>query len=311
MTSDTAQVAPGQRPEDTITAPARGEPWTVLTLVRWSAEWLAGKGVPEARLSAEHLLAYVLEMDRLGLYLAFDRPLEQSELDGYRPLLRRRALHEPLQYIVGRAAFRNLDLRVDRRGLIPRPETEELVDLVLTWARARPAAVPELLDVGTGTGAIAVAARSEGAFGRVVATDVSREALSLAAENATEHGAEVEFRQGSLYEPLGADERFDVIVSNPPYISAEDMKELESQVRDWEPHGALHGGTDGLDLIEAIVDGAPNHLRPGGLLVVEIGHQQGSRVAALASETKGLGEPSIRPDLAGRDRFLVVETRAG
>lgn len=305
-----AATVPETGPSATPAPPPPGEPWTVLSMVRWSSDWLAARQVPEARLSVEHLLAHVLEIDRLGLYLAFDRPLEPSELDRFKPLLRRRARHEPLQYIVGRAAFRHLDLRADPRGLIPRPETEELVDLVLRRAVEQCADTLDLLDVGTGTGAIAIAARTEGRFGRVVATDVSAEALALAAQNATEHDAAVEFMEGSVYDPLGPGDRFDIIVSNPPYISAGEMDGLEPQVRDWEPHAALHGGgPDGLDLIRAIVRGAPQRLRDEGTLLVEIGHLQGAAVSDMVRSTSGLGEPEIRLDLAGKDRFLVVETR--
>ncbi|HZD05682.1 MAG TPA: HemK/PrmC family methyltransferase, partial [Longimicrobiales bacterium] len=202
-----------------------GEPWTVLRMIRWSAAWLEGKGVERGRLDGEHLLAHVLDLSRLQLYLQYERPLTADELAAYKPLLLRRARREPLQYILGRTSFRELELRTDHRALVPRPETERLVQEVLDWAASRdPSGAGSggltALDVGTGTGCIALSLAREGPFARVVATDTSGEALELARENAREAGLDqvVELVAGPLFQPVG-EERFDVVVSNPPYVA--------------------------------------------------------------------------------------------
>src|SRR5215218_5305009 len=176
--------------------------WTVLEMIRWTTDYLAGKGIREPRLNAEILLAGVLGLKRLDLYLQFDRPLQPAELDEYRSRLKRRARHEPLQYIAGYADFRELRLRVDRRVLIPRPETELLVGEVLDWAGGRGAR--SVLDIGTGSGAIALSLATEGDFARVVGVDLSADALEVARENLAlmAAGAPVELRQGGLFEAV-------------------------------------------------------------------------------------------------------------
>jgi len=289
-----------------------GEVWTVLRIMRWSGEYLEGKGVERGRLDAEHLLAHALGVPRLQLYLQFDRPLEPEELDSFRPLLRRRAEREPLQYILGRAAFRELDLRVDRRVLVPRPETEILVDEVLSWARADGGAALTAVDVGTGSGAIALSLLEEGPFARVVATDASEDALAVAALNAEEtgHQARIELRRGSLFEPLRGDERFDVVVSNPPYVAEAEAATLEPEVGVWEPAGALFGGPDGLSVLRAIVTGAAPFLRGGGLLALEVGASQAGQVVAAVEAAGGYDDVRVRRDLAGRQR-VVTARRAG
>lgn len=289
---------------------AAGEPWTVLGLVQWSASYLAERGVERGRLDAEHLLADALGTTRLQLYLQFDRPLSLEELAAFKPLLRRRAQREPLQYVVGRAAFRDLELAVDRRVLIPRPETEVLVDVVLEWARARTdAAALDALDVGTGSGCIALALLTEGPFRRVVATDASADALVVAAANAAAAGVahRWEGRLGPLWAPLADGGRFDLLVSNPPYVALGEAAGLEPEVRDWEPGGALFGGPEGLEVLTALVAGAADRIRSGGLLALEMGLGQAERVAEEVRATGAFGEPAIRRDLTGRPRILVAE----
>jgi release factor glutamine methyltransferase len=280
--------------------------WTVLELIRWTTDYLAGKSIREPRLNAELLLAGVLGLKRLDLYLQFDRPLRPEELAEFRSRLQRRARHEPLQYIAGYADFRELRLRVDRRVLIPRPETEVLVGEVLGWAKARPAATA--LDVGTGTGAIALSLATEGDFSRVVAVDVSPEALEVAGENLREAapGAPVELRQGSLFDAVPG-ERFDVVVSNPPYVGLDERASLDAEVREWEPEVALFSGPGGLDLLAELIGRAPGHLLPGGLLALEIGAAQAAAVLELIRGTGQLAEPRVRRDLAGRDRIVLAE----
>jgi len=230
--------------------------------------------------------------------------MRPEELEGFKSRLRRRVRREPLQYIEGEAAFRELKLQVDRRVLIPRPETELLVGEVLDWARGR--AALSALDIGTGSGAIALSLAAEGNFSRIVATDVSTDALEVAAGNGDRLGAAVEFREGGVFDPV-VGERFDVVVSNPPYIRFDEESSLEPEVREWEPRAALFSGASGLDVIREIAAGAPDHLNPGGLLALEIGAGQADAVTALLRSVAGFSEPRVRRDLSGRDRIVLAE----
>jgi len=277
-----------------------------MELVGWTANYLGDKGFHNPRLNAELLLAGSLGLKRLDLYLQFDRPLKADELADFKARLLRRAKHEPLQYIEGTAAFRDLVLRVDPRVLIPRPETEVLVQEVLDWAAGRDGLAA--LDVGTGSGAIALALATEGPFAQVVAVDVSPDALEVARGNAAEAApaAPVDFRLGSLYDAV-AGERFHVIASNPPYVGQEERAGLDAEVRDWEPATALFAGVGGLDVIRPLVDGAAGHLHPGGLLAMEIGAAQADAVCALVRATGAFAAPRVRKDLAGRDRIVLAE----
>jgi release factor glutamine methyltransferase len=281
--------------------------WSILELIRWTTSYLAGKGLPQPRLDAELLLADTLGTKRLDLYLQYDRPLLPAELAAFKARLLRRAQREPVQYIAGDAAFRNLRLRVDRRVLIPRPETEVLVDHVLTWSGANGARTA--VDIGTGSGAIALSLASEGqSFERIVATDVSVDALEVARENlvALAPRVPVELRLGPSFAPI-AGEVFDVIVSNPPYIGETELPTLDPEVREWEPAAALFSGGDGLTLIRELVTEAPGYLRPGGLLALEIGADQADEVSRLIRGTGRYGEPVVRLDFAGRDRIVMAE----
>jgi release factor glutamine methyltransferase len=282
--------------------------WTVMEMVGWTANYLGDKGFHNPRLNAELLLAGTLGIKRLDLYLQYDRPLKAEELAAFKERLRRRAKREPLQYIDGKAAFRDLWLAVDPRVLIPRPETEVLVQAVLDWAEGRDGL--SALDVGTGSGAIALALATEGPFARVVATDLSAGALEVARANreAAAPDAPVEFREGSLFAPV-AGERFDVVVSNPPYVGAEERDALDAEVRDWEPAGALFAGAGGLDILRPLVAGAPAHLAPGGLLAMEMGAAQADAVCALVRETGAFTDPRVIRDLAGRDRIVLAEKK--
>lgn len=287
--------------------PGPGEPWTPIPLTRWSGEYLQEKGIEAGRLDAELLLAHVLDLRRLDLYLQHDRPLLPTELDTFKALLKRRATREPLQHIVGVAAFRELDLLADGRALIPRPETEVLVEEILLWAKSGPEGPLSALDIGTGTGAIALSLAHEGPFERVVATDPAAEALELARENARRCGLEdrVEFREGALYGPLGPEERFHVLVSNPPYIPQGEREGLDPEVREWDPPTALFAGPEGMDVILPLVNGAADFLLPGGLLAMEVGDGQAGRVARALEETLAFREIRTRPDLAGKERVVL------
>lgn len=284
--------------------------WTVVELLRWTAEYLGGKGFHNARLNGELLLAGTLGLRRLDLYLQHDRPLAPDELAAFKARLLRRAKREPLQYIDGVAAFRDLTLTVDRRVLIPRPETERLVQAVLDWAAGREGL--SAVDVGTGSGAIALALATEGPFARVVGTDVSEDALSVARANhaAAAPGAPVTLLRGDLLDPV-AGEAFDVVVSNPPYVGEDERATLDPEVREWEPAGALFAGPDGLDVVRRLVPAAARTLRPGGLLALEVGAAQTERVAALVRETGAFAPARVLRDLAGRPRIVAAERRDG
>jgi release factor glutamine methyltransferase len=287
----------------------------VLDLTRKAAAVFRERGFENARLESELLLAGVLGVRRLDLYLQHERPLSAEELQRYRDAVRRRLRHEPLQYVLGTAAFRTLELKVDRRVLIPRPETEVLVGAVLAWAAARhgqglPAA--SVLDIGTGSGAIALSLAAEGAFARIVATDVSPDALQLARENAGRCGLadRVEFRCGPLFGAVEAGERFAVIVSNPPYVAEPDRAMLAPEVREHEPELALFAGADGLAVIEDLIAVAPVYMEAGGLLALEIGSGQADAVLELARRRGAWTAERIVQDLAGRPRFMLAERTA-
>lgn len=287
---------------------SEGRRWTVVELLKWTAEYLQGKGFHNARLNGDLLLAGTLGLRRLELYLQHDRPLTAEELAAFKERLRRRARREPLQYIDGTAAFRDLVLRVDPRVLIPRPETEVLVQEVLDWAGGRDGLAA--VDVGTGSGCIALALATEGPFARVVGTDASAGALEVAEENRLRAapGAPVELRLGDLLEPV-AGETFDVVVSNPPYVGDEEAAGLDAEVREWEPGSALFAGPGGLDVYRRLVPAAAGVLRSGGLLALEVGAGQGAAVSRLLEEAECWGPPRVRPDLAGRDRVVLAERR--
>jgi release factor glutamine methyltransferase len=278
----------------------------------WSADYLEQRGVERARLDAEYLLAHVLGMGRLDMYLQHERPLEPAELAAFRPLLKRRAAREPLQYVLGRQAFRELDLEVGPGVLIPRPETEQLVEVVLGRARDRGSERLTALDVGTGSGAIALALLAEGPFERVVATDASAAALEVAARNRDACGMahRLDLRAGAFFDPVAPGERFDVVVSNPPYVAEGERAALAPEVAAWEPAQALFAGADGLEALRSIVAGAPAVLLDGGLLALEVGDGQAEAVAALV---RGRGEydaVEVHRDLAGKERVVTAARRS-
>ena len=251
------------------------------------------------RLDAELLLAHTLDRRRIELYTDFDRPLNDAELDGYRALVARRARNEPVAYILGEWGFRRLTLSVDSRALIPRPETEIVVERCLAHLEGLDA--PRVLDVGTGTGAIALAIADEHPGARVTAIDISPDALALAEQNVARTGLDVALLEHDLREGLPGGP-YDLVVSNPPYVEPEELATLMPDVREYEPHVALVG----TGATEAVARAALEVLEPGGPLVLEVGDGQAQSTAAVLA---GLGYADVltTPDLAGRDR--VVEGR--
>ena len=282
---------------------------TVLEIIKKTTDFLASKGVENARLNAEHLVGHGLGLQRMQLYLQFERSLSEPELENIRPLVRRRAQREPLQYIVGDTDFTTLKLKTDRRALIPRPETEYLVELLLTRLNEPPA---RILDLGTGTGAIALALAKQFPDVAVTGVDISTDALGLANENAKANGLENRIRwlQSDWYSSVPAQERFELIVANPPYLTAAETAEASPEVRDFEPLGALTSkGEEGLADLTAIVLGAPKFLTPGGLLAMETGIAQHAALSAMVRQA-GLVDGESIQDLTGRDRFFLCRAPA-
>jgi release factor glutamine methyltransferase len=278
---------------------------TVLEIIKRTTEFLATKGVASPRLNAELLLGHVIGRRRMQLYLEFERPLTAAELDQLRPLVRRRGQQEPLQYVLGEAEFRGLRLKVDRRALIPRPETELLVELVHTWAGTQ-APVLRALDLGTGSGAIAAALATLWPGAAVVAAERCPEALTLARENFAALGLEGRIQPvaATWFEgvPTGP---YDAIVSNPPYLTAAEVAATAPEVREHEPRAALEAPEEGLADLRAILEAAPGYLRPGGLLALETGCDHR---AALCARLQAAGFQSVaaHQDLTGRDRFILA-----
>ena len=284
------------------------KPWTVLRVMLQSADYLADKGVESARLDAEHHLAHVLGIGRLEMYLQHERQMRPSELDDFRPLLKRRASREPLQYILGRQAFRDLEVEVAPGVLIPRAETEQLVGAVLEWAEINGRDSLVGLDLGTGSGAIALSLLTEGPFHRMVATDTSEEALNLARKNSTNLGLDdrLELRLGSLFAPVLTGECFDVVISNPPYVPDGDRDDLPPEVLDWEPHEALFAGSGGVSMLRKVAAGAAAVMEQGGLLALEVGAGQAGEVASFMDSQDKLEDVRVLRDLAGIERIVTA-----
>lgn len=283
------------------------DPWTIGRVSTWTARDLAGRGIEGARLDAELLVAHALGLRRIDLYLRIDQPLNDAELAKIRGLLERRRRREPIAYILGYRDFYNRRFAVDSRALVPRPETELVIEEAIARLKARGDGPLRVLDLGTGTGAIAITLALEIPSLTVDAVDLSEAALALARENVAALGAEsrVTLHHGSLYKPIG-EARYDLIVSNPPYIPSAECDTLMPDVALFEPRLALDGGADGLLVLRTVVAGALAHLLPGASLVVELGHDQGPAARALA-EAAGFPAVSVTLDYARLDRVLTAD----
>ncbi len=278
--------------------------WTVRRVLTWTTQHFEKRGVDAPRLTAEILLAHVLKVDRVRLYVDLDRPLSREELASYRALIERRTAGEPTQYLTGHREFYGRTFKVDSRVLIPRPETELLVEAVLREVRKD--APARLLDLCVGSGAIAVTLAAERPLASVWATDLSPDAVVVSRENAEALGvgARVTIREGDLFSPLPPGVRFDAIASNPPYIRSADIGTLQAEVQR-EPRLALDGGADGLDLIRRIACEAQTWMKVGGRLAMEIGEEQGDAVKRFLEET-GWVDVSVEKDLARLDRLVLA-----
>ena len=280
---------------------------TVLDILQKTTDFFSGKGVESARLNAELIVGHALGLKRMQLYLQFERLLTEPELERIRPLVRRRGQREPLAYVLGTAEFCGLTLKADRRALVPRPETERLVELLQERCVPPPTRV---LDLGTGTGCIALALASAWPGAEVVAVDASEEALALARENGESTGlaARVRWLKSDWFSGLPVDARFDLIVSNPPYLTAEETAAAEPEVRTYEPASALTAAEAGMADLRKIIAGAPRFLAPGGWLAMETGIAQHAELLADLAKA-GLRDGESVKDLAERDRFVFA--RAG
>jgi release factor glutamine methyltransferase len=286
-----------------MTQSERERSWTILELLRFTTEHFAKRGIATARLDAECLLAHALAVDRLRLYVEYDKPLAPAERAGFRELVRRRAEQRvPVAQLIGRKEFWSLPLAVSADVLSPRPETETLVEAALALCPDREAELT-VLDVGTGSGALALALAKERPKARVIATDVSPAALELARANAERLGLadRVSFVAGSLYEPV-AGRRFDLVVSNPPYLSEGEAAALAPELAH-EPREALFAAEDGLALLRRLAQGVDAMLEPGGGAAFEVSPEQGERVAGWCREA-GLLDVALQRDLARRIRVV-------
>jgi release factor glutamine methyltransferase len=279
------------------------EEWTIASIVNWTRQYFGSKGIENPRLDAEVLLSHILGKDRLYLYTHFDQPLTPDELAAYRQAVKQRVMYAPVAYINGYKEFMGLDFAVNPAVLIPRPDTEILVEAALE--RLTGVAAPDVADLGTGSGAIIVSILVKLSAARGTAIDISPEALKVAEENAGRHGVagRLSCLQGDMLEVL-ADKKFDALLSNPPYIPDGDIAGLSPEVRQ-EPRQALAGGADGLDFYRRIVAQGAEHLKPGGFIAVEVGIDQAREVARLANAGTGLKTETIANDYAGIERVVI------
>lgn len=304
---------------------ATAESWTTRRLLAWMQQAFHAKGLDAPRLLSELLMAHVIGCERLKLYLDPDRPASPLERDTLRTLVGRALKHEPVQYLVGEAWFFGLPLKVDARVLIPRPATQTIVEHVLQHVRAShgpsqansPSRGEGMLiaDVCTGSGAIAIALAKHLPAARLIATDVSADALAVAKENAARHAVSdrIDFLQGDLLAPLAAfaptarDASLDYLVSNPPYIPDDEWPDkVDINVREFEPSLALRGGSDGLQFVRPLLEHAPRLLKPGGQVLVEVADSRAQQAAAIASANPQLTSVAILRDSDGLERVVLA-----
>jgi len=289
--------------------------WTIGELLKVSAVYLKQKGIDSPRLSAEILLAHQLHLTRVKLYLQYDQPLTEQEVEGYRALIRRRLSREPIQYITGIQEFWSMEFIVSPSVLIPRPETEVLVEQAVLLGQETPNLQEKgasLLDLGTGCGALAVALAREFEKAQVFATDISEEALRIARRNAERHGVmdRIDFKSGDLFMPFAAKgARFNLILSNPPYIPSETFETLSPEVRKYEPRSALDGREQGMVYITRILREAAGYLVPGGWILVEMDSEQIPKAIRVIEETGQFSEHRRIQDYSHRYRVVMARKK--
>jgi len=278
----------------------------ILEVIQRSTDFLARKGVASPRLQVELLLAHLLRLPRLQLYLSFERALTAAELDALRALVQRRGQREPLQYIVDSTSFCGLEIALNREVLIPRPETELLAERGWTFLQ-KADGEPSALEIGTGSGCVAIALAHHAPRAKVCATDISGPALELARRNAETHQVSnrVAFCQGDLFSAAPAKARFDLILSNPPYIPTARINTLEAEVRDYEPRNALDGGADGQDFYRRMAVEAGAWLRPAGCIMVELDDEGAPATRDIFQREKWRVE-GVEKDYSGQERILIA-----
>jgi len=286
--------------------------WTIRKLLAWIAEYLTKNEVDAPRLSAEMLLSHVLGLKRIELYTQFDRVVEKDALDRLHDLVKRAGNHEPVAYLVGRTEFYSLEMEVTADCLIPRPETELLVQRAIEFLRTREGQ-QHVCDLCTGCGCIAIAIAKGCPNARVVATDLCDKALVVAARNVAKHGVadQIELLCGDLFDPLVPQldvTQWDLIVCNPPYVSTAEYETLEKNVKDYEPQLALLAGEDGLDVYRRLGDQIDRFLKPDGALMLEIGYAQGPTVRELLEQTGAFSDIRIEKDHQRHDRIVIART---
>lgn len=273
--------------------------WTIKSLLEWTTRYFKQNSIPQARLEAEILLARVLQVDRVYLYVHYPQPVDRRERETFKEYIRRRRQGEPSAYITGVKEFMSLEFHVSPDVLIPRPETELLVETALQLIRGRDDI--RVCDVGTGSGALAVCLARYCRGARVLAGDISEPALKLAGSNARRHNVEVDFRCGDLMSPFQGEEPFDLVLANLPYIPLEEYRTLPRGIKDYEPQQALLASGDGLDIYRRLLPQARAGLKNQGCILMEIGCQQG---AAALEMMRDWNEVELIRDLAGRDRLI-------
>jgi release factor glutamine methyltransferase len=283
--------------------------WTVKRILEWTAGYLASKGCQTPRLDAEVLLAHCLKLTRVGLYLNLERPLSQSEKNSYRKLVIRRSTREPASLIVGSKEFWSLPFKVLEGVLIPRPDSETLVEVVIE--ELRHFRNPLALEIGVGSGAISISVLRENSDTTVVGTDINPLALELAVRNAIDLGCGQRFLplKADLLSPFRICPIFDVIYSNPPYIPSNDISSLAPEIVNFEPVDALNGGDDGLSIICHIIAESPKYLRKGGSLILEIGDGQAEAVNKIIESGELYDQTNFRRDLAGKIRVIKASVK--
>ena len=282
--------------------------WTVRELMKSAMDHLQRKGFEDARLTVELLLAHALDLQRIQLYLHFDKPLTQEELKQFRTLYERRLKREPLQYIIGSTSFMGLHFTVDSRVLIPRPETETLIEQVMLFCQRYPIDTPiQLLEIGTGSGNIAVSLAKYIKHAHITAIDISKEALIVAEENARIHsvGSQIQFSLVDVFDQTENlfRKRFDILVSNPPYVPRDEWEQLQAEVRDFEPSAAVTDGKDGFKFYHRFIGIIPDILKPGGGIMLEVGFNQAAKVARELKNS-GIDQIQITNDLQGIPRVV-------
>jgi len=285
---------------------------TVLEALNWASDYLREQGIENPRLNAELLLASSMQISREGLYICLQDPLMEDKRERLEGLVLRRGSGEPLQYILGHQEFWSIKLKVDPRVLIPRPETEHLVEEALSiLTNISSKKIPTVLELGTGSGAIAIALAREVEKISMVATDLSEEALRVAKENSKEAGVapKIQFVRGDLLHPFCRREIFDLILSNPPYLSVADLRGLAREVKDHEPMIAIDGGEDGLDVYRKLIDQVPSYLKREGWLLLEVGSSQAGHVSEMIEAEGFFQKPQRVKDLSGIERVVKAQRR--